>query len=77
MRARSRRKSAVAIGDPKIGKAVREACLELAEKKLIVGMQDMGAAGIVCSTCETAHKAGTGMEIDIALVPRKEKGMTP
>ncbi len=71
------KKSAVAIGDPKMGKAVREACLELAGKKLIVGMQDMGAAGIVCSTSETAYKAGTGMEIDIALVPRKEKGMTP
>lgn len=71
------RKSAVAIGDPKIGKKIREACLEIAEKKLVVGMQDMGAAGIVCSTAETAYKAGTGMEIDIALVPRKEKGMNP
>jgi phosphoribosylformylglycinamidine synthase subunit PurL len=71
------RKSAVAIGDPKIGKRIREACLELAEKRLVVGMQDMGAAGIVCSTSETAYKAGTGIEIDIALVPRKEKGMNP
>ncbi|MBN2100014.1 MAG: phosphoribosylformylglycinamidine synthase subunit PurL [Dehalococcoidia bacterium] len=71
------RKSAVAIGDPKIGKKIREACLELAEKGLVVGMQDMGAAGIVCSTSETAYKAGTGIEIDIALVPRKEKGMNP
>ena len=71
------RKSAVALGDPKTGKAVREACLELAASKLIVGMQDMGAAGIVCSTSETAHKAGTGMEIDIARVPRKEESMTP
>ncbi|MDM7999062.1 MAG: phosphoribosylformylglycinamidine synthase subunit PurL, partial [Dehalococcoidia bacterium] len=71
------RKSAVAIGDPAIGKKIREACLEIAEKKLVVGMQDMGAAGIVCSTSETAYKAGTGIEIDIALVPRKEKGMNP
>lgn len=71
------RKGAVAIGDPKIGKKIREACLEIAEKKLVVGMQDMGAAGIVCSTAETAYKAGTGIEIDIALVPRKEKGMNP
>ncbi|UCC96217.1 MAG: phosphoribosylformylglycinamidine synthase subunit PurL [Candidatus Omnitrophota bacterium] len=69
--------NAVAIGDPKIGKALREACLELIEKKLVVGMQDMGAAGLVCSTCETAHKAGTGIEIDISLVPRKEEAMTP
>ncbi|UCG35059.1 MAG: phosphoribosylformylglycinamidine synthase subunit PurL [Candidatus Omnitrophota bacterium] len=71
------KKSAVAIGDPKIGKILREACLELAEKKLIVGMQDMGAAGLVCSTSETAYKAGTGIEIDIASVPRKEEGMIP
>lgn len=71
------KKGAVAIGDPKIGRKIREACLELAEKKLVVGMQDMGAAGIVCSTAETADKADTGMEIDIALVPRKEEGMTP
>jgi len=69
--------SAVAIGDPKIGKVLEKACLELAEKKIIVGMQDMGAAGLVCSTAETAYNAGTGIEIDIAFVPRKEEGMTP
>ena len=68
---------AVAIGDPKIGKVLEKACLELAEKKLIVGMQDMGAAGLVCSTSETAYNAGTGIEIDISFVPRKEEGMTP
>ena len=68
---------AVAIGDPAIGKVLEKACLELVEKKLIVGMQDMGAAGLVCSTSETAYKAGTGIEIDIALVPRKEEKMTP
>jgi len=68
---------AVAIGDPKIGKVLEKACLELAEKKLIVGMQDMGAAGLVCSTAETAYKADTGIEIDISFVPRKEEGMTP
>jgi phosphoribosylformylglycinamidine synthase len=71
------KKGAVAIGDAKIGKLIREACLELVEKKLVVGMQDMGAAGLVCSTSETAYKAGTGIEIDIALVPRKEEAMTP
>ncbi len=69
--------SAVAIGDPQIGKALEKACLELVDKGLIVGMQDMGAAGLVCSTSETAYKAGTGIEIDISLVPRKEEGMTP
>lgn len=69
--------NAVAIGDPEIGRVLEKACLELIEEKLIVGMQDMGAAGLVCSTAETAYKAGTGIEIDIALVPRKEEGMTP
>lgn len=69
------KKGAVAIGDPVIGKKICEACIELAGKKLVVGMQDMGAAGIVCSTSETAYKAGTGMEIEISLVPRKEEGM--
>ncbi len=69
--------SAVAIGDPQLGKRLREACLELIEKSLVVGMQDMGAAGLTCSSCETASRSGTGIEIDVALVPQKEKGMTP
>jgi len=71
----AKKSSAVAIGDPHMGRILREACLELMQKKLVLGMQDMGAAGLVCSTCETAYKAKTGMEIDIALVPRKEEGM--
>jgi phosphoribosylformylglycinamidine synthase II len=69
------KKSAVAIGDPKMGKILREACLELIDKDLIVGMQDMGAAGLICSTSETAYKAKTGIEIDISKIPRKEEGM--
>jgi phosphoribosylformylglycinamidine synthase len=68
---------AVAIGDPELGKRLREACLELIEKGLVVGMQDMGAAGLTCSSCETASRSGTGIEIDVALVPQREKGMTP
>ncbi len=70
-------KSPVAIGDPALGLRLREACLELIEKKLVVGMQDMGAAGLACSSCETAFRSGTGIEIDVALVPRSEKGMSP
>jgi phosphoribosylformylglycinamidine synthase len=58
-----------------MGRILREACLELIHKGLVLGMQDMGAAGLTCSTCETAYKAGTGMEIDISLVPRKEENM--
>ncbi len=71
----SKKSSAVAIGDPQMGRILREACLELIDKKLALGMQDMGAAGLICSTCETSYKAKTGIEIDIALVPRKEDGM--
>ncbi len=71
----SKKSSAVAIGDPKMGRILREACLELMQKGLVIGMQDMGAAGLTCSTCETSYKANTGMEIDISLVPRKEEGM--
>lgn len=73
----SKKSSAVAIGDPKMGRVLREACLELMHKGLVIGMQDMGAAGLICSTCETSYKAGTGIEIDISLVPRKEEGMNP
>ncbi|UCB56438.1 MAG: phosphoribosylformylglycinamidine synthase subunit PurL [Candidatus Omnitrophota bacterium] len=70
-------KSAVAIGDPELGRRLREACLELIEKDLVVGMQDMGAAGLTCSSCETASRSATGIEIDVALIPQREKGMTP
>ncbi|MFH1458459.1 MAG: phosphoribosylformylglycinamidine synthase subunit PurL [Candidatus Omnitrophota bacterium] len=72
----SKKSSAVAIGDPNMGRILREACLELIHKGLVIGMQDMGAAGLTCSTCETSYKAKTGMEIDIALVPCKEEGMS-
>ena len=71
----TKKSSAVAIGDPKMGLILRKACLELMEKGLVVGMQDMGAAGLTCSTCETSYKANTGMEVDISFVPRKEEGM--
>ncbi len=67
----------VQMGDPFTEKLLIEATLEALETGAIVGIQDMGAAGITCSTCETAAKAGTGMEIDVALVPQREEGMTP
>ena len=70
-------KAAVAIGNPELGKRLRKACLELIEKGLVVGMQDMGAAGLTCSSSETATRGGTGIEIDVALIPQREKGMTP
>jgi len=55
-----------------------EACLELFEHpEAVVGVQDMGAAGLTCSTCETASRGNSGIEIDLALVPQREPGMTP
>lgn len=71
------RRTSVQVGDPFVEKLLLEATLEAIEKKLIVGVQDMGAAGLTCSTSEMAAKAGTGMDIDVALVPQREKDMTP
>jgi len=71
------RRPNVQIGDPFTEKLLIEATLEALKTGHVVGIQDMGAAGITCSTCETAAKAGTGMEIDVLKVPRREEGMTP
>ncbi len=69
---------AVQVGDPFMEKILIEACLELfAHPDAVVGVQDMGAAGLTCSTCETASRADMGIEIDLAKVPQREKGMTP
>src|SRR5205823_15079340 len=67
----------VQMGDPFMEKLLIEATLEALATGDIVGIQDMGAAGLTCGTCETASKAGTGMEIDVLKVPRREAGMTP
>jgi len=66
----------VQVGDPFTEKLLLEATLEAIEKKLVVGMQDMGAAGISCSTSEMSAKAGTGMKIDLNKVPLREATMT-
>ncbi|GAB4183053.1 MAG: phosphoribosylformylglycinamidine synthase subunit PurL [Terrimicrobiaceae bacterium] len=68
---------AVQVGDPFREKLLLEACLELLASGCVAGIQDMGAAGLTCSTCETASRGGTGVEIDLALVPKREDGMTP
>src|SRR5881227_84219 len=68
---------AVQVGDPFKEKLLLEACLELLAHDAVAGMQDMGAAGLTCSTCETASRGGTGIEIDLAKVPKREPGMTP
>jgi phosphoribosylformylglycinamidine synthase len=71
------RRPAVQVGDPFTEKLLLEACLELRDTRWIVGMQDLGAAGLTSSAVESAHKGGTGIELDVRNVPRREKGMTP
>src|SRR6187549_1475905 len=68
---------AVQVGDPFKEKLLLEACLELIACDAVAGIQDMGAAGLTCSTCETASRGGSGIEIDLAKIPRREPGMTP
>ncbi|TET45034.1 phosphoribosylformylglycinamidine synthase subunit PurL [Candidatus Aerophobetes bacterium] len=68
---------AVQIGDPFKEKLLLEACLELLNTGVVVGMQDMGAAGLTSSTSETASRGNSGMRIDLSLVPRREEGMIP
>jgi len=68
---------AVQVGDPFMQKLLMEACLELIKTDALVGMQDMGAAGLTCSTCETAARGDAGIEIDLAKVPLRETGMIP
>jgi phosphoribosylformylglycinamidine synthase subunit PurL len=67
----------VQVGDPFMEKLLLEACLEAMQTGAVVAIQDMGAAGLTCSTCEMASRGGTGIEIDLAKVPQRETGMTP
>lgn len=68
---------AVQVGDPFMEKLLLEACLELfRHPEAVVGVQDMGAAGLTCSTCETASRGGSGIEIELDKVPQRETGMT-
>jgi len=71
------KKPTVQVGDPFTEKLLLEACLEVMKEDLIVGIQDMGGAGLTSSSCEMAGRAGTGVELDLALVPRREEGMIP
>ncbi|MEY3479698.1 MAG: hypothetical protein RIQ71_473 [Verrucomicrobiota bacterium] len=68
---------AVQVGDPFREKLLLEACLELLASGAVAGIQDMGAAGLTCSTCETASRGGSGIDVDLDLVPKRENGMTP
>ena len=72
-----KQRGAVQVGDPFMEKLVLEACLELLATDAVAGIQDMGAAGLTCSTCETAARAGTGIEIELTKVPQRAPNMTP
>ena len=67
----------VQVGDPFMEKLLLEACLEAMATGAVAGIQDMGAAGLTCSTCEMGSRAGTGIDFDLAHVPQREVGMTP
>jgi phosphoribosylformylglycinamidine synthase II len=69
-------RGAVQVGDPFMEKLVCEACLELLATGAVAGMQDMGAAGLTCSTCEMAARAGTGIEIELDKVPQRAPNMS-
>ena len=68
---------AVQVGDPFLEKSLVEACLEAFKTGAVVAAQDMGAAGLTCSTSEMADKGGVGIELDLDLIPARETGMTP
>ncbi|MCL7747626.1 phosphoribosylformylglycinamidine synthase subunit PurL [Halalkalibacter alkaliphilus] len=71
------KRPAVQVGDPFMEKLLLEACLELIQNDALVGIQDMGAAGLTSSSAEMASKAGSGIEMNLDLVPQREQGMTP
>ncbi|HEV8063681.1 MAG TPA: AIR synthase-related protein, partial [Acidimicrobiales bacterium] len=73
----SSKRPSVQVGDPFEEKRLIEASLELLDSGLVVGIQDLGGAGLSCATSETAARARLGMEIDVRAVPQREPGMTP
>lgn len=71
------KRPSVQVGDPYEEKRLIEACLELLDRKLVVGIQDLGGAGLVCATSETAARGGVGMDVDVTAVHLREEGMQP
>src|SRR5580692_3728437 len=71
------KRPSVQVGDPYEEKRLIEACLALLDEGLVVGIQDLGGAGLVCATSETAARGGVGMDVDVSAVPRREQGMAP
>src|SRR5207302_8065364 len=66
----------VQVGEPFLEKLLLEACIEAMESGAVVGIQDMGAAGLTCSTCEMGGRGGVGLEIELDQVPQRESGMS-
>jgi phosphoribosylformylglycinamidine synthase II len=75
--AEATKRPSVQVGDPYEEKRLIEACLELLDRRLVVGVQDLGGAGLTCATSETASKGGSGMDVDVSAVPLREAGMAP
>src|SRR5262250_1554726 len=71
------RRPTVQVGDPFTEKLLLEACLEAMQSGAVLGIQDMGAAGLACCTSEMPGRSGTGMEVEVSRVPQRETGMTP
>ena len=71
------KRPSVQVGDPYEEKRLIEACLELLDRRLVVGIQDLGGAGLICATCETAAKGGVGMDVDVSAVALREADMQP
>ena len=71
------KRPSVQVGDPFTEKLLIEACLEMLDGGLLLGLQDLGGAGLTCATCETAERGGCGMDVDISNVPLREPGMEP
>ncbi len=71
------KRPSVQVGDPFEEKRLIEACLALLDEGLVVGIQDLGGAGLTCATSETASRGGVGMDVDVSAVPRREPGMEP
>ena len=71
------KRPAVQVGDPFMEKLLMEACLEVMRTGAVVGIQDMGAAGLTCATSEMSSRGGTGMDVEVTRVPQRETGMAP
>ncbi|MCA1583900.1 MAG: phosphoribosylformylglycinamidine synthase subunit PurL, partial [Acidobacteria bacterium] len=75
--ASAEKRPAVQVGDPFMEKLLMEACLEVMQTGAVIGIQDMGAAGLTCATSEMSSRGGTGMDVEVTLVPQRESGMAP